>query len=169
MPSQKHLGAFLTIILLLCFVGFVTWLDWVGLFAIAFGNAGLVVGQSMVFIMVIGLLIALGAVLRSAESPRYKRWIVALSIVWLLILPCIPWDSQKALIMDAASLRLGMTKAQVQAIMARHPGVHKGDSGERGLTFCADPDWEGHGCGNGTIVMARMVSNILISVDIDMD
>ena len=98
--------------------------------------------------------------------PYGLRIPVLIGVVWLLTLPFIPWTSQKALIMDAARLRVGMTSAQVRAIMATHQGVHTRD----GRRFCADGDWKNDTCnGYGTVIDVRMERDQLVAVDIDMD
>jgi hypothetical protein len=149
------------------FLAIVTWLDWLGVFAFVVGSSSLVVSRGMFFVVVVLLLIWLRAVLGSDTVSQVQRIALALGIVWLLVLPCIPWDPQKSLIMDAARLRQGMTNAQVRSIMATHQGVH--DSDGRGIFFCADPDWRNDVCENGTNVTAQMIGGQLDSVDIDMD
>jgi hypothetical protein len=66
-------------------------------------------------------------------GPRLQRGMLILGIVWLLVLPSIPWTHTKALLLDAKRLSRGMTVTQVHAIMADH-GFYYYDT----QTLCAE-------------------------------
>jgi hypothetical protein len=121
-------------------VGFITWLDRGGLY-ILYGSLPSWLTQGIYFLLVVVLLLWLRAVLGSDYLSRFHRGVLAFCIIWMMILPLIPWTSEKALMRDAARIQIGMTKAQVQAILA---GYRWGKSGFyhaediEGLAFCAD-------------------------------
>jgi len=148
-----------------CFVAFVTWLDWHGALAYFVAHYPLWFSRGMYFLLVIVLLVWVRAVLGSAQRSRLGRSVVALSIVWLLVLPFIPGTPMKALIMGAARLGPGMSAAQVQAIMMTHQGVHK-----QGGIFCTDDAWENDKCDpSSSSVSVYMEGDHLVSVSIDLD
>jgi hypothetical protein len=148
----------------LCFVGFVTWLDWLGLipyFIVGFGRFAF-------FLIVIVLLFALGAVLRSAHMARLQRAILVLSILWLLVLPFIPWKTEKALIIGYLALVPGMPRTVVHTIMTAHPGIH--DPGDSRGIYCAEREWKDSSCPwQGTYVRTYMVGDVLVSAEIELD
>jgi preprotein translocase subunit Sss1 len=82
------------------FVGFVIWLDWLG--GIAYILAGFPVwfGRSVFFLVVIVLLLALSAVLLSKHMAWLQRDLLTIGMVWLLVLPFIPWKPEKVLIIE---------------------------------------------------------------------
>jgi hypothetical protein len=124
-----------------CFLAFVTWLDWLGVLTFLVAILPLWLSQGMYFLLVIVLLIWLRAVLGSAHRSRLARSVLALSIVWLLVLPFIPWTSEKALLIQSSRIQRGMTEAEVRTIMGSYqtnPHLYTRANGVEGLTFCYD-------------------------------
>jgi hypothetical protein len=149
----------------LCFVGFVTRLDWLG-FLILF-SSGLSLAARLIIYAVVAICAAV-AVLRMLRNAPIQRTILALSLVWLLVLPYIPWDETKVMATLSGFLVPGMTKAQVQSIMSAYPGVH--DRGNRGTFFCTEQNWTYSNCEQiVTLVFVRMKDDKLQSVEIDWD
>jgi hypothetical protein len=144
-----------------CFVGFVTWLDWWGAIPYIFVSFGVGFSRIMFFLIPILLLVALRVVLHSADIARLQRTVLVLGILGLLILPFIPWKAEKALIIEYLVLVPGMPRTLVHSIMTAHPGIH--DPGERGGVFYAEGDL------SGTFVITHIVGDVLESAEIELD
>lgn len=155
----------------LIWIGFtivVTWLDWVGLISYFFAAFPLVLSRIAFLVLVVLLLVGLCAVLRATHTMQILRMMLALSIVWLLVLPFIPWTPQKALITRYSLLVPGMSKATVQAIMTAHSDIL--DVGNTGDLFCAETDWKDGACPPaGTFVVTQIVDDMLVSAEIELD
>jgi hypothetical protein len=67
----------------ICFVGFVTWLDWVGVL-IGFSSRLSLAARLIIYAVV--AICAAFAVLRTLRNAPIQRTILALSLVWLLVL-----------------------------------------------------------------------------------
>ena len=122
-----------------CFLACVTWLDWLGFFSMLIALFGVRASQVIYLGMVIILLYRVVAVLKTKRYSRFRRAVLAISLVWLLVLPFIPWSDEKVMITASALLVPGMTKGQVQAIMSARPGAH--DIENAGTLFCTDAEW----------------------------
>jgi hypothetical protein len=94
----------------LCFVGFLTSLDWLG-FLMLFSSRLSLAARLIIYAVV--AICAAFAVLRTLRNAPIQRTILALSLVWLLVLPYIPWDDTKVMATLSGFLVPGMTKTQV--------------------------------------------------------
>jgi hypothetical protein len=148
-----------------CLVVFLTWVDWIGLLSMVSS------GWSLMARIGITVLVALcGAivVVRTLRFPALQRAILALSFVWLLMLPYIPWDETKVMVTLSGFLAPGMTKAQVQSIMSAYPGAH--DTYNKGRVFCTESNWAYSKCEQiSTMVFVRMNDDKVEAVEIDWD
>jgi hypothetical protein len=152
----------------LCFVGFMTWLDWLGFFTMLIALFGVRASQVIYLGVALILLCGIVAVFRTKDYSRFLRALLALGLVWLLVLPFIPWRDEKVMISQSALLIPGMTKAQVQSIMSAYPGAH--DRGNGGTSFCTEAEWKYARCEqHTTFVIVTMQDDRLVSVEIDWD
>jgi hypothetical protein len=151
-----------------CFLACVTWLDWVGLIPFMFVLFGVWFSRIMFFLILILLLVALRAVLRSAHMARLRRAVLVLGILWLLVLPFIPWKAEKVLLTGYVLLVPGMPRTLVHSIMTAHPGIH--DPGYTGGIFCTEVEWKDNSCPlSGTFVITNMFGDVLESAEIELD
>jgi len=165
---QRDSKDWLILIPWLCFVGFVTWFDWLGGFAYFFISIGVGFSRIMFFLTLIILLVAFRAVLRSAHMAHLQRDLLVLGLVWLVVLPFIPWKAEKALIMEYLVLVPGMPRTLVHSIMTAHPGIH--DPGEIGGIYCTKEEWKASSCPwQGTYVLTHMADDVLESAEIELD
>jgi hypothetical protein len=107
-------------------------------------------------------------VCRASHIARLQRTVVAIGIVWLLVLPFIPWRTDKVLVLQYFLLVPGMTTTQVQTIMGAFPGIH--NMSKSGYIFCGDPDWNDGECTfSATAVHINMENDRVISTDFHWD
>jgi hypothetical protein len=141
-----------------CLLGLVTWLDQHNLFIyVPYGIS--------VSLLLLGSAVPL-AILWQGAYVRVQSAVMIVGLVWLCLLPTIRWNSEKALLLDAAHLHTGMNAAQVQAIMAIYPSVQHNDlehDYDRVLVFC-----DTAGCG-GTVVNVALRSGQVVDVVTDLD
>jgi apolipoprotein N-acyltransferase len=91
----------------LCFVVFLTWVDWIGFLSMVSSRFTL---AARVAIYLFVALCAAVAVLRAFRFCSIQRTISALSLIWLLVLPFVPWDETKVMVSLSGFLVPGMTK-----------------------------------------------------------
>jgi hypothetical protein len=99
--------------------------------------------------------ISVGLLLALANVPLLLCWEFGhrhilripflLGIVWLLVLSFVPFNANQALVMRRNQIQIGMTQAQVRAVMsgyrAHKSGFERPAGVEEGLGFCTDdPD-----------------------------
>jgi hypothetical protein len=106
-------------------IGIITWLDQRYFFF------------HMPYWVAIGILLGvtpkLYNVLRDLDLVRPLRVPLAIGIIWLAVLPLVPFTPEKAMALQAYRIARGMTKAQVQTIMAGY-GMSEDWAG---VAFCA--------------------------------
>lgn len=156
------------LIVWLVFLGFVTLLDWLGLFCVLFIAFPSWFSWGAFYLGVIVLLFWLRTILCSEELSRFRRVMLALGIIWLLVLPSIRWGALKPLIMDYTRLQVGSSKAQVKTIMAAHKGGASGDSDH--LFYYSRADCPSDDCPRDvTRVNVDFMDDRVISTGIELD
>jgi hypothetical protein len=157
--------------LLICWLsvlGFVTWIDWLGLTSILVAINGIVTTRVVYLALVSIALWQIASAIKTRHYSRFQRCVLILSFVWLVMLPLIPWDATKSLVIRSALLVPGMTKAQVQAIMTAPPEIQ--DLYGTGEAFCTRRAVLDSNCREEAILVhTRMYDNRLETVKLEID
>ena len=170
MPLQKRsLDVLDALIILPCFLVIVTWLDWLGFFSMLIAGFGVVTSQIIYLGLALLMICIAVAILKTKRYSAMQRAVLILGLVWLLVLPFIPWSDEKVMITRSALLVRGMTKAQVQAIMTSRSVVQMWDDKGTELAFCTEINWTHTQCRNDTFVLVTIQDDQLVSVAIDWD
>jgi hypothetical protein len=160
-----------TTFLLICwlfFLGCATWFDWLGLTSILVAVNGIVATRVVYLALVSIALWQIARAIKTKHYSRFQRSVLILSFVWLVMLPLIPWDATKSLVIRSALLVPGMTKAQVQAIMTAPPEIE--DLYGTGEAFCTHRDVVDSNCREEMILVhTRMYNDRLKTVELEID
>lgn len=138
----------------------ITWLDTTGLFVyLPYGICALLV-----------LVIGITPLIWQADYLRLRWGILMLGTVWLLVLPSIPWNTDKAFLLNVAKIRSGMTTEQVRTVMTGYTVSMRnsvtsttGQSYDFELIFYADA------AADTTAVVVDFQSDQVAQVRIDLD
>jgi hypothetical protein len=161
-----------TTFLLICwlfFLGFVTWLDLLGFpLMLVMTHLGLVAIHFLYVGMASVVFWQIATAITTRHYSRLQRSVLILSLIWLLVLPLIPWDATKSLLIRSALLVPGMTKAQVQARMTAFPGVQ--NLSGTGEDFCTDRAVQDSQCKEEAILVhMKMNNNQLEAIELEID
>jgi hypothetical protein len=160
-----------TTFLLICwlfFLGCVTWFDWLGLTSILVAVNGIVATRVVYLALVSIALWQIATAIKTRHHSRFQRCVLILSFVWLVMLPLIPWDATKSLVIRSALLVPGMTKAQVQAIMTATPEIQ--DLYGTGEAFCTRRAVVDSNCREEAILVhTKMNNNQLEDIKLEID
>jgi hypothetical protein len=77
---------------------------------------------------------------------NFSQAVLVIGVAWLIGLPLIPSNPDKALLLQRNHIEIGMTEAQVRATMSDYrPGARHYSPpvsvDVEGLTFCTDDRW----------------------------
>jgi hypothetical protein len=143
-------------------VGFITWFDWLNGFLYLSYWISVV---ALLGIAAVPLLLCWNSCWNSGHE-HILRIPFLLGVVWLVVLFFVPLSADRALVMQRNQIQIGMTEAQVRAVMASYSAGESGFAhadGVEGLAFCTDdPMCE-------TSVQVDFVSGRVVSVWYDTD